>query len=126
MSGLTYDTGALVAAEGSDRSVWAIHKRALERNVRVTVPAGVLAQGWRTGRQANLARLLAGCRVEDLTDVRARASGAACARSNTKDPIDASVVIGAIARRDLVLTSDPRDLRTIAEALGHRLDIRPV
>lgn len=126
MSGLTYDTGALVAAERSDRVVWAIHKRALERRVRPTVPAGVLARGWRTDRQVNLTRLLAGCRVEDLTDVRARASGAACARAGTDDVIDASVVVGAIARRDLVLSSDSGDLDAIAQALGKRLDVRSI
>ncbi len=124
MTGVTYDAGALVAAERSDRALWAIHKRALERNARPTVPAGVLGQAWRGGPQVNLSRLLTGCRVEDLTDVRARASGAACARAGSDDPIDASVVVGAIARGDLVLTSDPDDLRTIAGALRCRLDLR--
>jgi hypothetical protein len=126
MGGVTYDTGALVAAERGDRAVWAIHKRALERKARPIVPAGVLAEGWRTGRQVNLSRLLAGCRVEDLTEVRARASGAACARARTDDPIDASVVVGAVARGDLVLSSDPGDLQAIAGALGHRVNVRRV
>ena len=126
MSGVTYDAGALVAAERNDRVLWAIHKRALERKIRPTVPAGVLAQVWRTGPQVNLARLLAGCNVEDLTDVRARACGAACARAPSDDPIDASVVIGALARRDLVLTSDAQDLLTIAEALGQQLNLRSI
>lgn len=126
MSGVTYDTGALMAGERNDRAVWAIHKRALERRVRPTVPAGVLAQAWRGGPQANLARLLKGCSVEDLNEVRARASGAACARVGTDDPIDASVVVGAIARHDLVLTSDPDDLRSIADTLGKRLNLRAV
>ena len=126
MSGVTYDAGALVAGERNDRVLWAIHKRALERKIRPTVPAGVLAQVWRTGPQVNLSRLLAGCNVEDLTDVRARACGAACAHAKSDDPIDASVVIGAIARRDLVLTSDSHDLLTIAEALGQRLNLRSI
>src|SRR5262245_14825619 len=126
MSGVTYDAGALVAAERSDRALWALHRRALERNAWITVPAGVLAQAWRTGRQANMARLVAGCRSEDLADVRARAAGAACARSGTNDPIDASVVVGAIARGDLVLSSDPGDLRAIADALGRRINVRPI
>lgn len=124
MSGLTYDTGALIAAESNDRTLWAIHKRALERRIRPTVPAGVLAQGWRGGPQVNISRLIDGCRVEDLNNVRARASGAACARAGTDDPIDASVVVGAISRRDLVITSDPIDLRSIADALGQRIDLR--
>jgi hypothetical protein len=29
VSGLTYDTGALLAAEAADRRIWALHRRAL-------------------------------------------------------------------------------------------------
>ena len=43
MAGLTYDAGALVAAERHRRELWALHRRALERGARPTVPAGVLA-----------------------------------------------------------------------------------
>jgi hypothetical protein len=59
--------------------------------------------------------------VEELTDARARAAGVACARARTADVVDASVVVGALARRDLVVTSDPDDLERIARALGRRL-----
>ncbi|CAN5743666.1 hypothetical protein BH24ACT3_BH24ACT3_01420 [soil metagenome] len=123
MSGLTYDAGALVAAEGSDRSLWALHRRALDRAIRPTVPAGVLGQAWRGGPQAELSRLLKGCRVEDLDEVRSRAAGQACARSKTSDVIDATVVVGAIARGDLVVTSDAKDMKRIASALNARLEI---
>ena len=124
--GLTYDAGALVAAERNDRRMWALHRRTLQRKERPTVPAAALAQVWRTGRQANLARLLAGCRVEALDDVRARTAGAACGRAGTDDPIDASVVVGALGRGDAVLTSDPEDLRRVTQALGRRIAIHVV
>src|SRR5580692_681597 len=81
MAGITYDTGALLAAEKGDRAMWAVHKRALERGIRPTVPAGVLAQAWRGGPQPALSRFLAGCRFEALTASASRATGAACARS---------------------------------------------
>ena len=123
MPGVTYDTGALLAAERSDRQLWAIHRRALERGVSPVVPAGVLGQAWRGGPQAQLSRLLAGCTIEDLTEVRGRAAGAACGRAATDDVIDACVVVGAVARGDLVVTSDPDDLTKIAAELRRRLDL---
>lgn len=123
MAGLTYDTGALVAAEGSDRVLWALHRRALERGVRPVVPAGVLGQAWRGGPQAELSRALKGCRIEALDEARSRAAGQACGRSRTADVIDATVVVGAIARNDVVVTSDPNDMKRIASALNASLEV---
>jgi hypothetical protein len=122
MSGLTYDTGALIAAERSDRRVWALHRRALERGIVPTVPCGVLGQGWRGGPQAQMSRLLSGCRVEDLDEARARSAGAACGAAGTSDVVDASVVVGAAARGDLVVTSDLGDLERLRDGL--RVDVR--
>ena len=122
MNGLTYDTGALLAAEANLRSLWLLHKQALVHGHRPVVPAGVLGQAWRGGPQAELSRLLRGCQIEELTEERARAAGVACARSRTRDVVDASVVVGALARGDLVVTSDPHDLGRIAAGL--RLSLR--
>lgn len=126
MSGVTYDAGALLAAEANRREVWALHSRALARGVQPVVPAGVLGQAWRGGPQPSLSRLLRGCRVEDLDELQARSTGAACARAGMADVVDASVVVGATARHDLVVTSDPIDLRKLARALGRRIDVHPV
>lgn len=126
MAGVTYDAGALLAAEANDRTLWALHRRSLERGVRPTVPAGALAQGWRGGPQATLSRLLKGCRTEALDDRSARDAGWACARSRTADVVDASVVTGAVGRGDLVVTSDPTDMKRLASALGVRLEILEV
>ena len=115
--GLTYDTGALIAGDRSDRQVWALHRRALERQIVPTVPAGVLTQAWRGPSQAQLARFLKGCRVEELEERRAKAAGTACGRAGTSDVVDAAVVVGAAARGDVVITSDPADLRQLAAAL---------
>jgi hypothetical protein len=126
MRGITYDTGALLAAEKHDRAFWLLHKRALDRGIRPTVPAGVLAQAWRGGPQAELSRLLAGCRFEPLTETASRSAGAACARSRVSDVVDASVVVGALVRDDVVVTSDPDDLDVIAKALGSDLGMHVV
>jgi hypothetical protein len=126
MSGVTYDTGALLAAEVGRRSLWALHARALQRGHRPVVPAGALAQAWRGGPQAELSRLLRGCQVEELTESRARGVGVACARSGTSDVVDASVVVGALARNDLVVTSDPEDLDRIAAGMRLRLHLHRI
>lgn len=124
--GVTYDAGALLAAEANQREIWALHAQSLRRGERPVVPAGVLGQAWRGGPQAQLSRLLRGCRVEDLDENRARAAGVACARSASRDVIDASVVAGALARGDLVVTSDPDDLRSIAGAIGGLLRVHRI
>ena len=118
MAGITYDAGALIAADRGDRRVWALHRRALERQLIPTVPAGVLAQAWRKPSQAQLARLLKGCQVEALEEQRAKAAGAACGQAGTSDVVDAAVIVGAVSRQDIVVTSDPSDLRRLADSLG--------
>jgi predicted nucleic acid-binding protein len=124
--GTTYDTGALLAAEANRRELWAIHARSLQRGERPIVPAGVLSQAWRGGPQAQLSRLLRGCRIENLDEQRARAAGVACGRSGTRDVIDATVVVGALSRDDLVVTSDPNDLQSITGGLGRTVRVHRI
>ena len=123
MPSVTYDTGALIAAERGDRRLWELHRRTLERGLVPCVPAGVLAQGWRGGPQPQMSRFLAGCRVEDLDETRARSAGAACGLAGTSDIVDAAVVVGAAARTDLVVTSDAADLSRLRDALGVELEV---
>jgi hypothetical protein len=126
MPGVTYDTGALIAAERNDRRMWSLHRRALERQVVPTVPAGVLAQAWRGGPQPQMSRLLAGCRVESLDELRARSAGTACGQAGTADVVDASVVVGASTRGDLVVTSDESDLARLSDALRVDVGLQPI
>ena len=122
--GITYDTGALIAADRGERRIWVRHRALLERREVPTVPAPVLAQSWRgTGRQALLARLLAGCDVKALDDQQARSVGTLAARARVSDIVDACVVEGALRRRDLVVSSDEGDLQAIAAALDRRLEV---
>lgn len=124
--GLTYDTGALVAAERDDRLVWALHRAALVRGLPPVVPAGVLAQGWRGGPQAALSRFLKGCQVEALSEAHARDVGALAARAGHDDIVDVSVVEGAVRRRHAVVTSNSAHIRKVAQATGTVLQIHPV
>jgi hypothetical protein len=122
--GITYDAGALVAADRGERRVWARHRALLARREVPTAPAPVVAQAWRGGgRQALLARLLVGCDVEALDDDQARSVGSLAARAATTDIVDATVVEGALRRRDIVISSDPHDLQAIAEAAGRRIEV---
>ena len=121
--GITYDTGALIAADRAERRIWARHRALLALREVPTVPAPVVAQSWRGGRQALLARLLAGCDVEALDDGQARSVGSLAGRAATTDIVDVCVVEGAIRRHDLVVSSDPDDLQAIAAAAGRRLEI---
>jgi hypothetical protein len=122
--GVTYDTGALLAAERSDRRMWALHAGLLDEEVVPVVPAPVLAQAWRGSRgQANLARLLRLCMVEPFDEERARAVGVLAGLASHDDIVDVAVVEGAVRRDDAVITSDPTDIRRIARATRARLRI---
>ncbi len=124
LTGITYDSGALIAAGRGERRMWARHRALLLRRVVPVVPAPVVAQCWRgTPRQAQLARLLAGCEVEALDDARARATGVLAGRARTSDIVDACVVEGALRRDHLVISSDVGDLNAIAAAVSRRIDI---
>lgn len=122
--GVTYDAGALIAAERGERGMWLRHEALLALRDVPTVPAPVVAQAWRGGpRQARLARLLGGCDIESMDSERARATGAIVARAGVSDVVDGFVAEGALRRGDLVITSDPGDIRRIAQTLGRHLEI---
>ena len=123
MSGITYDTGALIGADRDDRRVWALHRRALERGVSPTVPAGVLGEAWRGGPQPELSRLLAGCQMEELSEALARSAGALLALANRSDLIDATVVVGAVAREDVIFSSDRADMEVLLARFHKHLQI---
>lgn len=122
--GVTYDAGALIAAERNDRRMWALHAGYLAEEVLPTVPANVLAQAWRGGSsQVNLARMLRPCSIESMDEDRARRVGRLLGAARTSDVVDAVVVEGAAARGDAVVTSDPDDLAVLVAATGRSLHL---
>ena len=123
MAGLTYDSGALIAAERNDRRFWAIHIRAMERGILPVAPTVILAQAWRGGPQSSLARLLHGCWIESLSEEAARQAGYALARSGTSDVPDATIVVSARQRLDAVVTGDRADIELVAQAFSWRPNI---
>ncbi len=127
MAGVTYDTGALIAAERNDRRMWALHAGFLAEEVAPVVPAPVLAEAWRGGpRQANLVRMLAMCTVEWMTENQARQVGVLAGRSDHDDVVDVTVVEGALRRGDAVVTSNREHIEKVGQAAGLTLHVADV
>ena len=127
MDGVTYDTGALVAADHNDRGMWALHAGFLAEEISPTVPAPVLAEAWRGGsRQASLARFLALCSVESMSEQQAKSVGVLSGKASHDDIVDVTVVEGAIRRRDAIVTSNHTHIRKIADAARAKLTIEQI
>lgn len=119
-----YDAGALAAAERNDVRFVSLHRGWLRAGLTPFVPPAVLAQVWRSGRQAQLSRLMAGCRPHVMGFEEARAVGVLLAASGTTDVVDAAVVVAAERLCPVaVVTSDRGDLKRLARAAGVALPI---
>ena len=123
---LVYDTGALLAAERGDRTMWAVHRRGLDRAGQAVIPAVVLGQAWRGGPQPQLSRLLKGCVIESFDENVGRAVGRLLRDNGTSDVVDAHVVLTALRYRAAVLTSNPDDLQRLAATTKIRLQLHHV
>ncbi|MBW3604719.1 MAG: twitching motility protein PilT [Actinobacteria bacterium] len=124
---LVLDAGALVAVERRDRELIAVIKRERQHGRAPVTHGGVIGQVWRgrSGRQAILARLLPAVDVHPLDDALGRRAGVLLGSTGGADVIDAAVVLLA-ADGDEIVTSDPRDLRLLAEAAATQVDLIPV
>lgn len=124
---LILDAGAFVAVERGDRDVVALVKRERLAGRAPVTSGGVVAQVWRGGggRQAAVARLLAGVDVAAIDEQSGRRAGVLLARSGQADAIDASVMCLAEDGDD-ILTSDPGDLRALAQAARVHIELIPV
>jgi len=120
--GLTLDSGALIAAEKQSERFWKVWAVAVKRSAHVTIPTVVLAQAWR-GNSPIIARLLQACDVEGLDEPRARRIGRLLAATRTRDVIDAAVVVGAVARGDAILTSDPDGIGRLVAGMDSTIPV---
>jgi hypothetical protein len=86
-----------------------------------------VAQIWRggSGRQVEVARLLAGVDVKPVDEQVAKKAGLLLATSRTDDAIDAVLICLAVDG-DEILTSDPEDLKRLAVVAGLHIDLVPV
>lgn len=124
---LILDAGAFLAVEAGDHDLVALVKRERQAGRAPLTSGGVVAQVWRGGhgRQAELARLLAGTDIRPIDDPLARRAGVLLARSGQSDAVDASVICLA-TNGDDIYTSDTDDLRPLAEAADIHVELIPV
>lgn len=113
---LTLDTNVLVALERNDRLAWTRLQQFVRNKGIPIVPTAVIAEAWRGGTQARLARAVAFCQVVPLDERLARRAGELCARAQLHDPIDAVVVVTASAVGGNVWSDDP-DIQVLATHL---------
>jgi len=110
------DAGALVAVDRRNRLIGAQLRVLQQQGTPVRVSSAVVGQVWRDGRkQANLARVLAGTGIEALGKDDGKRIGELLALAGSADVVDAHVAL-MTAHGDLVLTSDPGDIRRLLQA----------
>ncbi len=125
MSGVVFDTGALIALDRGLREVVVLVAEARQEHDTITVPASCVAQAWRApARQARLAGFLRLPNVDivALDDTEARRVGLLLAGTHTVDVVDAHVAICGQRLGQAVLTSEPVDILRLAPSiLVHRV-----
>jgi hypothetical protein len=123
MSRLVLDAGAFVAFERGDAAVRARLAAARKLGMEVATTSPVVGQVWRDGRrQALLARLVPAVHVVAPDVTAARRAGELLAKTKSDDVVDA-LVVGLVREADIILTSDPRDIRSLLAAAGVRATI---
>ena len=123
MRTVVYDAGVLIAADRSQRRVWAEHRVRLEAGLVPLVPATVVAQASRSPKQVQLRRLLRGCEVVAFDETAAHAAGALLGKTRTGDVVDASVAELSLRRQAVVLSDDADDIRRLLSAGNVRTSI---
>ena len=124
MSGVVFDTGALIALDHKVRDVVVLVAEARRARNTITVPAGCVAQAWRNpARQARLAAFLRQPNVDVVAvdNAEARRVGLLLAGTRAKAVVDAQVAICAHRLGQVVLTSDPADIARLSPSVPTRL-----
>jgi predicted nucleic acid-binding protein len=114
VSGLTLDTGALIAFERQRQRVKDLLRRARQKALAITVPADVVGEWWR-GRTDAREKILEAVTVEPLNVDLAKVAGEALAAVKGATLVDAVVMASAASRGDIVLTSDVEDLERLRQ-----------
>ena len=114
MTGLTFDTGALIALERRKQRMKQIIERALAKEQPITVPADVVGEWWR-GRTDLREAILEAVDVEPLTLALAKLAGEALASVSGATLVDAVVMASAATRGDIVYSSNVDDLEKLRQ-----------
>lgn len=120
------DAGALVAVDRRDRALGAQLRVLQRQGTPLRASAAVVGQVWRDGRtQVNLARVLAGVGIEALGADDGKRIGDLLGQAGSADVVDGHVAL-LVSRADVVLTSDPGDIRVLLQARGVPARVQPV
>jgi hypothetical protein len=112
VTGLTFDTGALIALERRHQRIARVYATAVADALPVTVPAVVIAEWWR-GRTVARETILRGIRIEEMGLPLAKLAGDALVAVTGATVVDAIVMASAARRGDIVYTSDVADLERL-------------
>jgi predicted nucleic acid-binding protein len=117
--GLTFDTGALIGLERARHSMRKVYDTAVTHDIRITVPAVVVAEWWRLGiKEKHRAQILRSVTVEATADYIARLAGVALTLVPGAQTIDAIVMASASQRSgEVVYTSDASDLTLLRDGV---------
>jgi predicted nucleic acid-binding protein len=124
LTGITFDTGALIALERRRQRMKEVVERALARDQSITVPADVVAEWWR-GRTDLRVSILESVDIEPLTEMLAKRAGEALAAVSGATLIDAVVMASAASRGDIVYSSDVEDLARLGRYFPGVRVLRP-
>jgi hypothetical protein len=112
VTGLTFDTGALIALERRHQRIARVYATAVADALPVTVTAVVIAEWWR-GRTVARETILRGIRIEEMGLPLAKLAGDALVAVTGATVVDAIVMASAARRGDIVYTSDVADLERL-------------
>jgi predicted nucleic acid-binding protein len=117
VNGLTLDRGVLIAFEKRDRRAVTLFREARMNGYRLTVSSLTLAEWWQDewGNPHYRSRALRALHVQPFTDVLARAAGRALRKLGLDSChlADAGVMATAAARGDVLVTTDPEDMKRL-------------
>ena len=124
--GLTFDTGALIGLERYRHHMRKVFDVAAAHGIRITVPAVVVAEWWRSGeKEKERAKLLHAVTVEPVTDLVARLAGLALTLVPRAQTIDAIVMASASQRAgEVIYTSDPKHLEALRSGVPQFASLR--
>ena len=112
MTGLTFDTGALIALERRKLRMRQVLERARDRDQLITVPVDVVAEWWRGPTDVRRA-ILDSVDIEPLTLRLAQIAGEVMGAVPGATLVDAIVVASAATRGDIIYSSDVHDLERL-------------
>jgi predicted nucleic acid-binding protein len=115
VTGLTFDTGALIALERRKLRMRQVLERARDRDQLITVPADVVAEWWRGPTDIRRA-ILDAVDIEPLSLRLAQIAGEAMGAVPGATLVDAIVVASAASRGDIIYSSDVHDLERLRRA----------